>query len=213
MRVKNKIRQNRIKSIQKLYSDINKILEKTEIEVFKVIKNDELNKYQKEQDILNLFFDYIEEILSLILTYLKNNLSNNYETSIQIEDINEIFYQDDGNNLRQRIHNWVNILYEKQFEQLLFYHICLIFNTETYHFVPQILKKKLNSERTFGEIIGDAEDEICSEYIDGNVYLLDDLPDPPFHPNCECMIIPYDIDELEEDIDADEINSEKNEQI
>ena len=101
-----------------------------------------------------------------------------------------MLYHGDDKTLEQRVNSWMG---EKNLMNL-FYHLCLIVDTETYQLIHQTIREKVNIE--YIEIIGDAECDRCAEYCDGEVYPADEIELPPYHPGCLCEAIMYEKEDV-----------------
>ena len=112
-----------------------------------------------------------------------------YKNDVVIE-LADMLYHGDDKTLEQRVSGWMG---EKNLMNL-FYHLCLIVDTETYQLIHQTIREKVNVE--YIEIIGDAECDRCAEYCDGEVYPADEIELPPYHPGCLCEAIMYEKEDI-----------------
>lgn len=184
-----KVRQNRIKQMTHLYELITKDNEKDKEILYKTLKEGiEKNKNEIEESVVNLIYSILENTLSLTLTEIKK-MYKSYKNDVLIELAN-ILYHGDDKTLEQRVNSWMD---EKNLMNL-FYHLCLIVDTETYQLIHQTIRKKVNIE--YVEIIGDSECSKCAEYCDGEIYPADEMELPPYHPGCLCEAIMYEKEDV-----------------
>ena len=135
--------------------------------------------------------------MSYVLKEIETLYPNSYDKNAKIE-LEKLLYHKDGLTLNQRINNWFK---EEENEQILAYHMRLILRTETEQIIPRIIQTKLTRNKIRVEILeggGECSTGICAEYADGEAYPEDEIELPPYHPDCECQAIFYDIDDLEE---------------
>lgn len=184
-----KVRQNRIKQMTHLYELITKDNEKDKEILYKTLKEGiEKNKNEIEESVVNLIYSILENTLSLTLTEIKK-MYKSYKNDVLIELAN-ILYHGDDKTLEQRVNSWMD---EKNLMNL-FYHLCLIVDTETYQLIHQTIREKVNIE--YVEIIGDTECSRCAEYCDGEIYPADEMELPPYHPGCLCEAIMYEKEDV-----------------
>ena len=184
-----KVRQNRIKQMTHLYELITKDNEKDKEMLYKTLKEGiEKNKNEIEESVINLIYSIIENTLSLTLTEIKK-MYKSYKNDVVIE-LADMLYHGDDKTLEQRVNSWM----EEKNLMNLFYHLCLIIDTETYQLIHQTIREKVNIE--YVEIIGDAECDRCAEYCDGEIYPVDEMELPPYHPGCLCEAIMYEKEDV-----------------
>lgn len=189
MVIDSKVRQNRIKQMTHLYELITKDNEKDKEILYKTLKEGiEKNKNEIEESVVKLIYSILENTLSLTLTEIKK-MYKSYKNDVVIELAN-ILYHGDDKTLEQRVNSWMD---EKNLMNL-FYHLCLIIDTETYQLIHQTIREKVNIE--YVEIIGDAECSRCAEYCDGEIYPADEMELPPYHPGCLCEAIMYEKEDV-----------------
>lgn len=189
MVIDSKVRQNRIKQMTHLYELITKDNEKDKEILYKTLKEGiEKNKNEIEESVVKLIYSILENTLSLTLTEIKK-MYKSYKNDVVIELAN-ILYHGDDKTLEQRVNSWMD---EKNLMNL-FYHLCLIIDTETYQLIHQTIREKVNIE--YVEIIGDAECSKCAEYCDGEIYPADEMELPPYHPGCLCEAIMYEKEDV-----------------
>ena len=183
MIVNSTIKNKRIKEMRNLYDLIVKDNENYKETLYKIIK-ETIEETNLEEKITNNIYDALTNVMSLTLAETRK-MYKSFDESRQIE-LEYLLYSKDGKTLEQRIHNWIG---EKNIMNL-FYHLCLILDTETYQLIHQTIRKKVNIE--YVEIIGDAGCDRCAEYCDGEVYPMDEMELPPYHPGCLCEAIMYE---------------------
>ena len=184
-----KVRQNRIKQMTHLYELITKENEEDKEILYKTLKEGiEKNKNEIEESVINLIYSILENTLSLTLTEIKK-MYKSYKNDVVIK-LADMLYHGDDKTLEQRVNSWM----EEKNLMNLFYHLCLIVDTETYQLIHQTIRKKVNIE--YVEIIGDTGCDRCAEYCDGEVYPIDEMELPPYHPGCLCEAIMYEKEDV-----------------
>ena len=191
MIVNSTIKNKRIKEMRNLYDLIVKDNENYKETLYKIIK-ETIEETNLEEKITNNIYDALTNVMSLTLAETRK-MYKSFDESRQIE-LEYLLYSKDGKTLEQRIHNWIG---EKNIMNL-FYHLCLILDTETYQVIHQTIKQKVNVD--YVEIIGDAECDRCAEYCDGEFYPADGMELPPYHPGCLCEAIMYEKEDVLEDL-------------
>ena len=193
MIIDSKVRQKRIKQMRNLYDLIMTDNENDKEFIYKVIKetiND--NKEELEKSILNSIYKILENALSITLSEARKMYKSfNEDTIINLADM---LYNKDDKTLEDRVHSWIN---ENNIMNL-FYHICLIIDTETYQLIHQTIKNKVNVD--YVEIIGEGGCDICAEYCDGEVYKESEIELPPYHPGCMCEVVYYEKEDILEEL-------------
>ena len=187
MIVNSTIKNKRIKEMRNLYDLIVKDNENYKEILYKIIK-ETIEETNLEEKITNNIYDALTNAMGLTLAEARK-MYKSFDESRQIE-LEHLLYSKDGKTLEQRIHSWMG---EKNIMNL-FYHLCLILDTETYQLIHQTIKEKVNIE--YVEIIGDAECARCAEYCDGEVYPADEMELPPYHPGCLCEAIMYEKEDV-----------------
>ena len=184
-----KVRQRRIKQMKNLYDFIMADNEDDKEFIYKIIKetiND--NKEKMEKSILNLIYKILEKALSITLSEARRMYKSfNEDTIINLADM---LYHKDGKTLEDRVHGWIN----ENNVMNLFYHICLIIDTETYQLIHQTIKEKANI--IYVEIIGEGGCDTCAEYCDGEIYKEGEIELPPYHPGCMCEVAYYEKEDV-----------------
>ena len=180
-----KVRQKRIKQMTHLYELITKDNEEDKEILYKNLKEGiEKNKNKVEESVINLIYSILENTLSLTLTEIKK-MYKSYKNDVVIT-LADILYHGDDKTLEQRVNSWMG---EKNLMSL-FYHLCLIVDTETYQLIHQTIKQKVNVD--YVEIIGEGGCDTCASYCTGEVYKEEDVELPPYHPGCQCEVIYYE---------------------
>ena len=189
-----------------------------------------VNNYPKthwddfKEDVLKSCYQCLEEVY----VYVSKSLKKIYKKveEFDIEDINDLTYQKDGKTLEERISQHLTDAKEKLDNKekkdivslYLLNRMTLILVTET-RTVEQAIKKNkkpIFENGYYGVLVidgcgGDCNG-ICPDY--NGIYPEDtEVPEPPYHPNCNGISY-YDItddpDEIEEldldDTDLDDLN-------
>ena len=184
MKINPTIRKKRINEIQNLYDLIIKNNETYKECIYTIIKETINNKEELEKSLLDIIYKILEETIAIVLTEVRKMYKTFDED--KIINLKDMLYNKDGKTLEERISGWVD---EKNIMNL-FFHICLILDTETFSLIPQTIKKKVNVD--YVEIIGEGDCDICAEYCDGEVYKEDEIELPLYHPGCKCEVVPYE---------------------
>lgn len=185
---------------------INKELDSTLENITKLIfnslkKNDEI----PQQDILNLVYSSLSNIYSLISNDLKEMYSKVAE--FNINQISDLTYQKDGKTLEERITNHIDYIKDnKDNEQLIKNYAIQSFDT-LLHTESMYLKNKLmyNKIRPVASVLIIEAGNDCAEY-GGEFPADEDVPLPPYHPNCQC--VSYYIEETDNEDDIKDLDLE-----
>lgn len=201
---------NKDKRINQHKDMINYIVEKeTEIaeEIARTIiyyyDNDAIDFDELYKDILDFIYISLKQTYKItisegkkIYTALKNEKVNK---KISRKEINKYLYSNDNLTLVKRVKQYIDKAKEDNIERdvLIFYETRILDN-ETLTLHHKLLKDKLkNNGIEIGMVItGNGCGRTCcngdvEEWID-----IDDLDEPPYHPNCKCTVI-YDEEEIE----------------
>lgn len=189
MKAKPEIREKRIKEINQLYELIIKDNDNYKEDLYSILK-----ETFSKQKVIDSIYSHLEKILSLTLKEIKK-IYKEYDKE-KIIDLTDLLYNEDDKTLDERISQWFKKLDEEHL-MTLFYHLCLIVDTESFGIISKAIRQKTNAE--YVEIISDGCDNCsgsCEEWADGNVHHEDDIELPPYHPNCCCEAIFYNKDEV-----------------
>lgn len=197
MKATKKARDKRLAQFKKLNKQIEENNSQHLESLYKIIKDSDSSDLSK--NISEAMYNYLEENLSDILQAYRENYSSFDED--KIIDFNNLLYSEDGKTLEDRINSWIESETDPQKQ---FYHCGLILTTESQHMISNIGKYKITTP--YVEIVGDGECDTCSNYIDGNVYLEDEIDLPPYHPGCACEAIYYESEDLETDEKEESLN-------
>jgi len=187
---------------------INSIIDKeTEIaeEITQII-----NDYYKEDniDFNSLYKEILDSIyISLKQTY-KVTLSKakeiyptieNEDKNISNDEIDKYTYSDDNLTLAERIKKYINQAKKEEINKnTLIFREVRILDNETLVLHHKLLKKKLKDKVEYGMVVtgGGCNKDCCNqpeEWIP-----IDEINEPPYHPNCTCEII-YDDNESDDE--------------
>ena len=218
----NKVR----KTILGIRDDVDKICDEYLTKIYVKIKsyinnypNTNWDKFRK--DILKLYYDCLEEVYVYVSKSLKD-LFKNIEP-YQIKDIMDLTYQKDGKTLKERIDEYLDKSKDKldsneKTDDIILYLLTrytIILTTET-RMVEEAVKKNkkpiVESGNYIIQIIEGCGGECDGECLDYNgEYPEDeDIPWPPYHPNCTGIAY-YDITDDPDDIhdlDLDESDTD-----
>lgn len=189
MKIKETIRQQRIKDIKNLYKLATADSDNNKESLYNILK-----ETFDEEKVIDAFYSFLEKTLSITLTEAKKIYkSYNREKIINLIDL---LYNEDDVTLEKRIHNWFK-QYDEDNILSLFYHLCLILDTETYRIITQTIKEKANVD--YVEVVGGGSENcsgICEDYCDGEVHKEADIELPPYHPGCCCIAIFYEKEDI-----------------
>lgn len=190
-------RERRRREIHKIYTDI---MSTTLNEEEKIYAN--LKKYYDAEKMIELFYEILENNLSIILQKIQDIYKITNSSIINLEDI---LFNKDGKTLEERINNWF-LLYEDPKEIWnLFSRLNAILETEKYHMIPKIIKLKVEVE--YIEVFRNDEDcfsGVCEEYADEEAHFADDWEEPPYHTRCVCEAYFYTEEEIRQNLDDDQ---------
>jgi hypothetical protein len=205
MKIKADIRNKRIQQISELYNLIIANNETAKEELYKIIKD--VTKKNADKIILqteDYIYDILSQNLSTTLTELKKIYGENFNEK-EILNIEDAFYNEDGKTISERIENWIKGILDEEEEKpdkndilILFYHLCLIVDNETFRIIVFAIKNKILYD--YVEILSGEGCDICSEYSDGEAHLEEDIVSPPYHPGCQCIEIAYAKEDIKGDI-------------
>ena len=197
MKIPKNIRDKRISEISNMYDNALNDIQIYNEKIYRIINNKQKTKTEKRQQVKDTILDSLTDTMSYVLKEIETLYPNSYDKNAKIE-LEKLLYHKDGLTLNQRINNWFK---EEENEQNLAYHMRLILRTETEQIIPRIIQTKLTRNKVYVEILqgkGECSTGMCAEYADGQAYSEDEIELPPYHPDCGCEAIFYDIDDLVE---------------
>ena len=175
------------------------------------IANDEkINTEDHQADLIDLFYKALENLYSEI----NIELGKIYKkvAPFNLKDITDLTFQEDGKTLDERITKYLDDLEEKRSENIpiislknyaqnMFQRLLI---NETNYLRNKIMFNKVAPRATIKVIegTGAADDELCSEYI-GEYPADEDVPEPPYHTNCECFLYYVETDDEDDIHDLD----------
>ena len=197
MKIPKDIKDKRISEISNVYENALNDTQFYNEKIYRIINHKGKIKAQKKQEVKEEILNSLTDTMTYVLKEIEKLYPNSYDKNAKI-NLEKLLYNKDGLTLNQRIDNWFK---EEENEQNLAYHMRLILRTETEQIIPRIIQTKLTRNKIYVEILeggGECSTGICSEYADGEAYPEDEIELPPYHPDCECQAIFYDIDDLQE---------------
>ena len=165
--------------------------------------NDTIDFDELYKDILDFIYISLKQTYKItisegkkIYTALKNEKVNK---KISRKEINKYLYSNDNLTLVKRVKQYIDKAKEDNIERdvLIFYETRILDN-ETLTLHHKLLKDKLkNNGIEIGMVItGNGCGRTCCN-VDVEEWInIDDLDEPPYHPNCKCTVI-YDEEEIE----------------
>ena len=157
----------------------------------KVPKEDFLNHIQE------MILESLEETYS-ITSAAARKLYNIKAERLKDGEIEELIYSKDGKELYRRLEEHYDNAVERDNPSEYFRNrIILIVDTETLTVSNAVLHGKLNKKAKYVEVIGEADcweenGGLCEYWISQGKIPINELTElPPYHPDCECMVIYY----------------------
>lgn len=156
------------------------------------------------EDVIEFVYQDLEEVYTLALPFLKECYEIVDNSPLFVSDYKTLTYHKDGLDIEQRIQRYVNTYKEAGLElqkELIPYHFDRILYTENRTFYYNIVKQKSKKKYKEGyvqvaDVWGDdcdcCHNNICHDYH-GEAIPEDEVEEPPFHPQCGCEILWYQI--------------------
>lgn len=192
------IRDKRIKAMQDLYKLALAGNDMSKEDIYKLLK-EHMEKHRK--DIKEQIYDTIYQRLEKNLVLSLQQLREQYQSFDEKRhlDIMDLFYSKDGKTLPERIDSWLDN--EDLDLYVVFYQLCLILDTETFHILHKSMLNKVNIE--YCEVIGCGECCEACENLGGELYPINEVESPPYHPNCTCQLIGYEKQDILPELDKE----------
>lgn len=164
---------------QRLSIEIDKKIVECEETIFKLLRQEE----PSAEDISEAIWKILEDVFSLILTFIKENYPSIKADGI---DIISCMYQDDNKTIEDRAE--VALTKANPLP-----HLCLIVENESYTVLNSFLVNTVAKEAKSFEIIQSTKCcEYCNEQYASGVHNIGKLKEiPPFHVDCNCLIVYY----------------------
>ena len=179
------VRLKRKQEMDELYELIHELCEEDKEKLYKVLK-----ETFSETKVLNLIYDFLEELLTKDLQVIKK-IYKTFDDD-KILDLDNLLYHKDGKTLEERVHHWFTTYSEEQLTEL-FFHLCLILDTESMQLITSTIREKTKVEYVE---ISSGECDICGGEIE-EIENVEDVDLPPYHPHCgchACFYEEYDLD-------------------
>lgn len=183
------VHTKRKQEMDHLYEIVHELCEEDKEDLYKTLK-----KTFNETKILKLIYKFLEGLLSLDLQEIKKIYKTFNEEKIL--NLDNLLYHKDGKTLEERIHYWFETYSKEQLTEL-FFHLCLILDTESMQLITNVIKEKTKVE--YVEISSGECDTCGGEVIEG-VENIENVALPPYHPYCGCHAYFYE----EYDLDPDD---------
>ena len=157
---------------------------------------------QLYKDILDLMYISLRQTYQLTLSEgakIYKVLNNVSIEKISNEDINQYTYSKDNLSLEQRVEQYIkDASVEKINKDTLIFRETTILDNETLVLHHSLLKSKLKQEKVeYAMVItGGGCNRDCCNSIEPEWMPIDEIEEPPYHPNCTCELI---FDENESD--------------
>lgn len=201
--------KNEIREANKNISKSNKKITNKFLEKISKIINKNFGKTPFPQDLENVFYDNLEEVF-------KNTTDMLYHIypkakDYKVKDLFSITYNEDGKTIEERMRQyWEDAEYRLQhgssekIEKIILLGQYKVLLQNESAIVERVIKQ--NKVQPIAEYLciegGCAcNSEKCSAYI-GDWPADEDIPLPPYHPNCECSYFYYDAEN--EDLTGEE---------
>ena len=209
-------RQQILNGYAKLRKNISQEKDKSFEKIVKYV-NRNFNDQPKEEFIDQVFYlilDSLEKTYSLTAAAVRE-IYNIQDSNIENIDINTLTYSQAGKTLRERIIEHYSVSKEKQNNAFkiqekesdietdnifaIYYEnrLWTILNTEISNVSSQVLLNKIKDYASYAEVYGYGEcsendGSPCEEWLKMGKVPIDDIVElPPYHPNCECIVIYY----------------------
>ena len=209
-------RQQILNGYAKLRENISQEKDKSFEKIVKYV-NRNFNDQPKEEfinQVYNLILDSLEKTYALTAAAVRE-IYNIQDSNIENIDINKLTYSQDGKTLRERIIEHYSVSKEKQNNAFkiqekesdietdnifaIYYEnrLWTILNTEISNVSSQVLHNKIKEYASYAEVYGYGEcsendGSPCEEWLKMGKVPIDDIVElPPYHPNCECIVIYY----------------------
>ena len=186
--ISDSIRSRRKQQMDELYEIIHEYCEEDKKELYKNLKQS-----YNEQKTLNLLYSFLEELLSLNLREIKK-IYKTFDDD-KVINLDDLLYHKDGKTLEERVHYWFEKFSEDQLMEL-FFHLCLILDTEGMQLISNVIKEKTKVEYVE---ISSGSCGGCEGGIE-EISNIEDVALPPYHPGCGCHAYFYE----EYDLDPDD---------
>lgn len=169
------------------YEIVDKYVEKALIYEKEIEDSEELL-----QKLIELIYDFLEELMKLVIEYLQAEYQIS-PSKLTEEQIESLFYTKDGKTFKQRLKKYVSERDNKHKDKFL-YNIHRFLSTESIGAINKILFFKAKDHFMYCKV----NDLYCCEYCMDIVLSLEnwtpvediDIKDlPPYHPECQCIII------------------------
>ena len=167
------------------YEIVDKYVEKILIYEREIEDSEELSK-----KLVELIYDFLEELMRLVIKYLQEEYQIS-PSKLTEEQIESLFYTLDGKTFKERIKEYVKVRDNKP---KFLYNIHRFLSTESIGATNKILFFKAKDHFMYCKV----NDLYCCEYCMDIVLSLEnwtpvedvDIRDlPPYHPECQCVII------------------------
>lgn len=192
MNIDKQIIQQRKIEFHNLYQELQSTSDKEKEKIFSTLK-----KTYKSKPIIDLLYTFLTNDLSIILNHL-SNIFQSYDNNTIIK-LDDLLYNKDNKTLEERIEYWFDIYPDPEKNIYnLFNKLCLILDTEKQNLVPASMKQKIK-DRKYAMVYmtgGDCTNGICEDYADEELHPIDEIEEPPYHPNCMCEVCEFELQDL-----------------
>lgn len=167
------------------YEIVDKYVEKAIISEREIKDSEELYKRLEES-----IYDFLEELMKLVIEYLQEEYQIS-PSKLTEEQIESLFYTKDGKTFKQRLKKYVS---ERDNKHNFLYNIHRFLSIESIGVINKMLFFKAKDHFMYCKV----NDLYCCEYCMDIVLSLEnwtpvedvDIRDlPPYHPECQCVII------------------------
>ena len=195
-----------IQLYEELKKDVLKIITDYEVKILSIINKiktlqDVNNFNENENKIHDLINECLEKIYALIAKFVRT-----YYPDIEFneENVASLTWNEDGINLEERITSYIEtsilemiVLLKEgkdiaQIKRLLEFQIVRILDTEAFLVMNKILENKLKKVSKYFQVLSDNCCGGCENISEQGILPIHKLEKiPPYHPNCQCIIIYY----------------------
>jgi hypothetical protein len=196
------MREKLLNGYTAMRGNISRETEKTIEKISKYI-NKNLKTYSRTKFIdgmYDLMLELLIEVYSITSKMIRDLYDGLEIERLSDEEIMKLTYSADGKELRERIEeHYDNVMkrIESERKDYFLHRMMLIVNTESLTVSNGILHKKLAKYAVYAEVTN-SDDDICWEHEECEYWLrkgkipVDELTElPPYHPDCECMVVYY----------------------
>ena len=195
-----------IQLYEELKKDVLKIITDYEVKILSIINKiktlqDVNNFNENENKIHDLINECLEKIYALIAKFVRTYYP---DVEFNEENVASLTWNEDGISLEERVVSYIETSILKmivllkegkdiaQIKRLLEFQIVRILDTEAFLVMNKILENKLKKVSKYFQVLSDNCCGGCENISEQGILPIHKLEKiPPYHPNCQCIIIYY----------------------